>query len=213
MANEFQAKPFKTAVIKPEENKSGTILFDGNQIIQNRTVISNALANVKKFGDVIYFSGTEPTPTPGEFVNWYNWTIREFADWSGEDYSHTIPYTLIQTDGHLCRFSTGVLGYSASRDELIGDKYTTYSLSSDWAEEDFHTTTNEERLIIDPNSDQMTIQRFEGDNPTPSIEYVVDLRNEFSNYRKYFYGFKEGEYGYAVCILKLYPDPDPNSAT
>ncbi|PWR74579.1 hypothetical protein ACKUB1_01030 [Methanospirillum stamsii] len=142
----------------------GTRLFDGTEIIQSPEVISTALKKMKS-GVYLYEVDGEPVDMARSLPlqePYWDWTLRQFADYLEANSSRTILYSLTRTNGDYTKTTRGVLGYNPSVDLIIGDKYDQYVLSCSVYPEcnldlwDF----SQLRLMIDPDSNQLIIQEF-----------------------------------------------------
>lgn len=191
-------------------------LFDGTEIIQSPEVISNALKKMKS-GEFLNEDDEEQGGPHGE--PYWDWTLRQFADYLAENSSRSIIYSLTRTNGDYTLVSRGVLGYSPSIDLIIGDKYNRYWLSCP-----VYPDCNLERwilsqwrLIIDPDLNQVIIEQFStsssslspDDEETIMMEPVHSQIVTPNGYPNSFYGNSYRDP--PILILTLWPYPLPES--
>lgn len=188
----------------------GSTLFDGTEIIQDKSVIAKSLQNLKNF-ETVNFAGIQKT-SPAAEIKYQNWNLRELADYVASNHSHTIGYGITETDGVVSVLSSGVLGYSSATDQIIGDKYEVYSLNSiDYVKEHgLEVWQNKWRLIIEPDDNRLIIQTYDGESPSPSYERTIDLNNYEINGHRYFYGLSTEDQT-PLFTIRLFPDPIPTS--
>ncbi|PWR74580.1 hypothetical protein DLD82_08325 [Methanospirillum stamsii] len=199
----------------------GTRLFDGTEIIQSPEVISTALKNMKS-GVFLNDGDEEPEDQGGPHGEpYWDWTLRQFADYLEANSSRTIQYSLMRTNGDYILISEGVLGYSPSIDLITGDKYAKYYFSCPVYPDCglWRHGTGHYRLIIDPELNQLIIQEFYSSSSSPSpdweetimIEHIhsqIASNNAFPNH---FYGRTYSDP--PIVLLTLWPYPLPESTT
>ena len=188
----------------------GNTLFDGTQIIQDKSVIAKSLQNLKNL-ETINLTAIKTTSPTAE-IEYQDWNLRELADYIASNHSHTLVYGITETDGIVSELSSGVLGYSSATDQIIGDKYEVYSLNSiDYVKEHgLEIWQNKWRLIIEPDDNRLIIQTYDGESPSPSYERTIDLNNYEINGHRYFYGLNpQGQT--PIFTIRLFPDPIPTS--
>ncbi|NLV27765.1 MAG: hypothetical protein GXY48_11480 [Methanomicrobiales archaeon] len=195
----------------------GTRLFDGTEIIQSPEVISNALKNMKS-GIYLNYGDEESEDQAGPHGEpYWDWTLRQFADYLEANSSRTIQYSLMRTNGDYILISEGVLGYSPSIDLITGDQYDKYYFSCP-VYPDYCGLTRllgSYRLIIDPELNQLIIQEFysSSSSPSPDLEYTIMIEHFNSRiasnggFPNHFYG--RTDWDPPIVILTLWPYPLP----
>jgi len=103
--------------------EKGTTLFDGTQIIQNSTVLSSGLKQLKSGSITFKVMSGDYFSVPVQTEPYWDWTLCQLADYLSEDSSRYIIYSLVKTDGNYLVVSNGILGFSKDADLIIGDKY------------------------------------------------------------------------------------------
>jgi len=200
----------------------GTKLFDGTELIQDSTVLSNSLLLLKSVQTV----GSEEEETDsveyGEDVHYWDWTFRQFADYLASNTTNTLLYSIEATTGSYTSLSNGVLGYSVVQDEITGDKFDVYSGRFENVADNGEFRKlygNQWRITIIPDENQLILQNYVEGNPTPTWEEAIDLSAtprgsgavSVLGKARPFYGIKAAVR--PVVILSLWPNPIPIPAT
>lgn len=177
----------------------GLTLFDGKAIIQNKSVMNQAQQNIT-------IMETLSSDLSARRDN-YNWTIRQYADYVA-DPSHSIQYWISSTEGRFMTASSGTLGYSATTDQIIGEKNNKYGFYLNnilLGDDEFINYPSQWRLTIYPNENKMLIQEYGYENTgiTPDEEYLVTLtKMSFGRF-----GGKIGDRSYFAIGFHPYPEP------
>ncbi|PWR75089.1 hypothetical protein ACKUB1_10980 [Methanospirillum stamsii] len=177
----------------------GLTLFDGKAIIQNKSVMNQAQQNIT-------IMETLSSDLSARRDN-YNWTIRQYADYVA-DPSHSIQYWISSTEGRFMTASSGTLGYSATTDQIIGEKNNKYGFYLNnilLGDDEFINYPSQWRLTIYPNENKMLIQEYGYENTgiTPDEEHMVTLtKMSFGRF-----GGKIGDRSYFAIGFHPYPEP------
>ncbi|PWR74581.1 hypothetical protein DLD82_08330 [Methanospirillum stamsii] len=197
----------------------GTKLFDGTEIIQDSTVLSDSYKLLKS-AQVLSSEEEVPDSSPSdEQVHYWDWTLRQFADYLASNTSNTLLYSIETTAGSLTSVSNGVLGYSVVRDEITGDKFDVYGTRIENVANDgvFRKHSSQWRITILPDENQLVLQNYVEGNPTPISEELIGLSMTPSGPNVIsFLGRARPFYGIVsevrpVVILSLWPNPLPES--
>jgi len=198
----------------------GTKLFDGTEIIQDSTVLSDSFKLLKSVHEL---SSEEELPdsSPSEEVRYWDWTLRQFADYLASNTSNTLLYSIETTAGSLTSVSSGVLGYSLVQDQITGDKFDVYGTRIENVANDgvFRKHSSQWRITILPDENQLVLQNYVEGNPTPLSEELIDLSMTPSGPNTIsFFGRARPFYGVVsavrpVVILSIWPNTIPMPGT
>lgn len=222
-----ELKPSKSLVPMEKKNLSpttqmstkeeGTTLFDGTQIIQNLTVISGGMKKLKSEPITFKVMSDDYSSSPVSTERYWEWSLRQLADYLAGDSSRYVIYSLVKTDGRYLVVSNGILGYSKDADLIIGDKYDQYRLIAgvDNVPEYGFEKLDQYRLIIYPDENHLILQKFDSLNPSPSpkTEERISLESLAGFYRyddgrpNIFYG--KSDDGIPSNTIALLPSPPP----
>ena len=151
----------------------GFTFFDGKQILQNKTVMEDAmkkpLSSIIDKNDLVKFETTSEPPSPGNED-----PFQEITDWSGSS-SHVLKYYFILTNGAIGAASSGAFGYSPSAKLFIGDKYPSYHVANELTPPKISDLGTSLRLMIDPVQKKVLLQAFDTGSTTPLVDNAMNI--------------------------------------